>query len=67
MQLLQHYKQDIKENLPLQVRIVNDGSWVVVGGDDSCVYVYKLQTGLLVQTLRHADGGRIQTVAVSVH
>lgn len=48
MQLLQHYKQDVKENIPLQVCITNDGSWVIVGGDDSCAYVYKLQMGLLV-------------------
>lgn len=67
MQLLRHYRQDVKVNVPLQVRLVNDGSWVVVGGDDSCAYVYKLQTGLLVQTLKHADGGRIQTITVSVH
>ncbi len=30
------------------------------------LYVYRLQMSFLVQTLKHADGGRIQTMAVSV-
>lgn len=54
----------MKENIILQINFVHDGHWIVVGGDSGSAYVYKRQTGVLVQELHHEEGGRVQTITV---
>ena len=61
---MKSFKQIVKENIILQIDFVHDGNWIVVGGDNGSAYVYKRQTGVLVQELHHEEGGRVQTITV---
>ncbi|KAJ7600148.1 WD40-repeat-containing domain protein [Mycena floridula] len=63
MERTHSYRQRIDQHMSLPVALVNEGKWVVVGGDDSHVRIYKRNLDTqLVQTLEHKDGGRIRTL-----
>ena len=45
-----------------------DNSRAIVGGSDhGLIYIFERKTGKLIQSLRHAKNGGVQTVAVSEH
>lgn len=46
----------IATNLILQVTLISQGSWAIVGGDDGFVRVFDTRTGAFLFPLRHGDG-----------
>lgn len=52
-------------SVPKQVAFGEEGKMVAGGSDNGSVYVFDRKTGKLLDTLHHADGGLVQTIAVS--
>lgn len=54
-----------KKRYPKQVEFGEDCKVVVGGSDHGLVYVFDRKTGNVLDVLRHADQGLVQTIAVS--
>ncbi|KAG2342973.1 WD40 repeat-like protein [Suillus weaverae] len=50
-------------SVPKQVAFGEEGKVVTGGSDNGSVYVFDRKTGELLDTLHHADGGLVQTIA----
>lgn len=50
---------------PKQVEFCEDGRVLVGGSNHGTIYVFDRKTGLVVDTLRHEEGGLSQAVTVS--
>jgi hypothetical protein len=48
-----------------QVAFVEDSKVVVGGSDHGAVYVFDRETGGILDVLRHAEAGLVQTITVS--
>jgi hypothetical protein len=51
--------------VPKQVAFGEEGRVVAGGSDNGLVYIFDRKAGELLETLRHANGGLVQTIAVS--
>lgn len=49
---------------PKQVEFGEDSRVVIGGSDHGCVYVFDRKTGSVLDILRHADQGLVQTITV---
>ncbi|KAG2121579.1 WD40-repeat-containing domain protein [Suillus cothurnatus] len=49
-------------SVPKQVVFGEEGKVVIGGSDNGLVYVFDRKTGQIIQTLRHADVGLVQTI-----
>jgi outer membrane protein assembly factor BamB len=49
---------------PKQVEFSEDSRVVIGGSDHGCVYVFDRKTGSVLDILRHADQGLVQTITV---
>ncbi|KAG1810517.1 WD40-repeat-containing domain protein [Suillus variegatus] len=54
-------------SVPKQVAFGEEGKVVIGGSDNGLVYVFDRKTGQIIQTLRHADAGLVQTITVSIN
>lgn len=50
-----------------QVIFGKDSKIVVGGSNNGSVYIYEQRSGRVLETLRHADKGLVQTISVSIH
>ncbi|KAG1853566.1 hypothetical protein C8R48DRAFT_777081 [Suillus tomentosus] len=50
-------------SVPKQVAFGAEGRLIVGGSDNGSVYVFERKTGKLLDTLRHSNGGLVQTIA----
>jgi hypothetical protein len=63
---VQKFSHPIIRNVPLQVAIVQNATFIVSGGDDGMVRLFERRNGQLLTCLQHGDENElVQTVAVS--
>ena len=53
-----------KKPCPKQVLFGEDGKVVIGGSDHGSIYVFDRRTGEVLQVLKHADDGMVQTITV---
>lgn len=53
-------------SVPKQVAFGEEGKIVVGGSDNGLVYIFDRKTGDILETLRHADAGLVQTITVII-
>jgi hypothetical protein len=66
LERVQKFTHSIIHNVPLQVAIVQNASFIVSGGDDGAVRIFERRNGQLLTRLQHGGEKQlVQTVAVS--
>ena len=56
MQRIQSYNHAIVVNVPLQVSVVREAGWIIVGGNNGFVRIFDYQTGVFCDKLDHGGG-----------
>jgi hypothetical protein len=65
LERVQKFAHPIVKNVPLQVAIIQNASFVVSGGDDGTARIFERRNGQLLTRLQHGEDNQlVQTVAV---
>lgn len=52
---------------PKAVTFANNSQVIIGGSDHGLIYIFERKTGKLIQSLRHAKHGGVQTIALGKH
>lgn len=66
MELKRTFTHAIAHNVILQVVIISQSQWAVVGGDDGFVRIFDMRTGNFLFSLVHGERERVLTVLIRI-